>query len=125
MGDENKKTSYNYRILAAVDSSIAAGRDFVVGRGWTPLVNVGLFRIITRLIAARTSIVALMSRITVGRLRVLAPEQIYEFGSGGELSAELKVVSDAVWVRLLLLGDLVRRVIRFLISGICRSIYAR
>jgi cyclopropane-fatty-acyl-phospholipid synthase len=56
---------------------------------------------------ARTSIVALMSKITIGRLRVLAPEQIYEFGPGGGLSAELKVVSDAFWVRLLLLGDLV------------------
>jgi hypothetical protein len=48
-----------------------------------------------------------MSRISIGRLRVLAPEQIYEFGPGGGLSAELKVVSDAFWVRLLLLGDLV------------------
>jgi hypothetical protein len=41
MGDDEKKTSYNYRLLAAVDSSIAAGRDFVVGRGWSPLVHVG------------------------------------------------------------------------------------
>lgn len=56
---------------------------------------------------ARTSIVALMSRISIGRLRVLAAEQIYEFGPGGELSAELNVVSDAFWLRLLLLGDLV------------------
>lgn len=56
---------------------------------------------------ARTSIVALMSKISMGRLRVLAPEQIYEFGPGGGEFAELKVVSDAFWVRLLLLGDLV------------------
>jgi cyclopropane-fatty-acyl-phospholipid synthase len=56
---------------------------------------------------ARTSIVALMSRISIGRLRVLAPEDIYEFGPGGGLKAELKVVNDAFWVRLLLLGDLV------------------
>jgi hypothetical protein len=48
-----------------------------------------------------------MSRITIGRLRVLAPEQIYEFGPDGALTAELKVVSEAFWVRLLLLGDLV------------------
>jgi len=41
MGDEEKKTPYSYRFLAAVDSSIAAGRDFVVGRGWSPLVHVG------------------------------------------------------------------------------------
>jgi hypothetical protein len=43
MDDENnKKTPYNYRLLAAVDQSIAASRDFVVGRGWSPLVNVGM-----------------------------------------------------------------------------------
>lgn len=46
MGDEDKKTPYNYRLLAAVDSSIAAGRDFVVGRGWSPLVHMGLFPIV-------------------------------------------------------------------------------
>jgi len=40
--DSEKKTSYNYRLLAAVDQSVAAGRDFVVGKGWAPLVNVGL-----------------------------------------------------------------------------------
>lgn len=48
-----------------------------------------------------------MARITVGRLRVLCPEKIYEFGPGGEFAAELKVVKDSFWVRLLLLGDLV------------------
>jgi hypothetical protein len=42
MGDEkDSKVTYNYRLLAALDSSIAAGKDFVVGRGWAPLVNVG------------------------------------------------------------------------------------
>ena len=61
----------------------------------------------TMLIIARTSIVKLMSRISIGRLRVLTTEEIYEFGPGGGLSAELKVVKDAFWVRLLLFGDLV------------------
>lgn len=41
MSNDEKKTPYNYRFLAALDSSIAAGKDFVVGRGWSPLVNVG------------------------------------------------------------------------------------
>jgi len=48
-----------------------------------------------------------MARISVGRLRVLSPERIYEFGPGGELAAEIKVVKESFWVRLLLLGDLV------------------
>ena len=66
-----------------------------------------------------------MSRITVGKLRVLAPEQIYEFGPGGELTAELKVVRDAFWVRLLLLGDLVRHFGSISDVGICGGVYAR
>lgn len=61
----------------------------------------------SELTLARSSIVTLLSRITVGRLRILTPEQVYEFGPGGELSAELKVVRDAFWIRLLLLGDMV------------------
>ena len=40
--DSEKKTSYNYQLLAAVDQSIAAARDFVVGKGWAPLANVGI-----------------------------------------------------------------------------------
>jgi cyclopropane-fatty-acyl-phospholipid synthase len=62
-----------------------------------------------------------MSRINVGRLRVLAPEQIYEFGPGGGLSAELKVVNDAFWVRLLLLGDLVGYLMARLIQGFAEA----
>jgi hypothetical protein len=42
MSDEKDLKAYNHRLLAALDSSIAAGRDFVVGRGWSPLVNVGM-----------------------------------------------------------------------------------
>src|SRR5947207_15420317 len=78
-----------------------------------------------RLIIARASIIALMSKISVGRLRVLAPEQIYEFGPGGGLNAELKIVSDTFWVRLLLLGDLVRHRICVLTAGFCRGLYVR
>jgi hypothetical protein len=44
MDGEDKKTPYNYKLLAAIDSSIAAGKDFVVGRGWSPLVNIGLMQ---------------------------------------------------------------------------------
>jgi len=66
-----------------------------------------------------------MSKISVGRLRVLAAEQIYEFGPGGDLSAELKVISDAFWVRLLLLGDLVRQSKIAANAGICGSIHDR
>ena len=65
-----------------------------------------------------------MERISIGRLRVLTPEQIYEFGPGGGLFAELKIVNDAFWVRLLLLGDLVDGAwVASLTIGVCGSIY--
>jgi hypothetical protein len=41
MSDEEKKISYDYRILAAIDASINAGKDYVIGRGWSPLVQLG------------------------------------------------------------------------------------
>ena len=124
--DMEKKTSYRYRLLAAIDSSLAAGKEFAVGRSWGPLVNLGTDEPLHSLILARTSVVALMSRISVGRLKVLAPGEIYEFGPGGGLTGELMVVSDAFWVRLLLQGDLVSILtmfFSFLISGFCRSLH--
>ena len=42
MADEEKKTSYDYRILAAIDAYINAGKDYVIGRGWPPLVQLGI-----------------------------------------------------------------------------------
>lgn len=66
-----------------------------------------------------------MEKITRGQLRVLTTEAIYTFGSPAiytpehpnpdkghvpskedELRAEIKVVNDAFWIRMLLLSDL-------------------
>ena len=50
-----------------------------------------------------------MSKITIGRLRLLDPTHSYEFGKddeSNELRAELKIVSETFYVRLLLGGDL-------------------
>ena len=50
-----------------------------------------------------------MSKITTGRLRLLDPTHSYEFGKDDEstgLRAELKIVSETFYVRLLLGGDL-------------------
>jgi hypothetical protein len=41
MGDEEKKISYDYRILAAIDATINVGKDYVICRGWSPLVQLG------------------------------------------------------------------------------------
>lgn len=57
-----------------------------------------------------------MQRITIGQLRVFTYDHIYTFPAPGspaeqsnprsELKAELRVVSDAFWVRLCTMGDL-------------------
>ncbi len=59
---------------------------------------------------ARNSILALMSKITKGKLRVLTAQRVYEFGdleSPEDHVAELKVVNETFWVRMLIAGDLV------------------
>jgi hypothetical protein len=56
---------------------------------------------------------SVLQNISVGRLRVVTDKRIYEFpergadaGKGEELHAELRVVNNAFWVRLCLMGDL-------------------
>lgn len=76
--------------------------------------------------AARTTIVSMMEKLTRGQLRVLSTEGIcYTFGTpaiysdafpnpnkealpskADEIRAEIRVINDAFWVRMLLLSDL-------------------
>ncbi|BFZ56644.1 hypothetical protein PYCC9005_003691 [Savitreella phatthalungensis] len=84
----------NGGLLSAYDNS----RNFLVGKSWGPLVNV-----------ARNSILSLMKRITVGKLRILTEQGVWEFGdmlTKDAPQAELRVVNDTFWVRLLIGGDL-------------------
>lgn len=77
--------------------------------------------------AARTTIISLMEKLTRGQLRLLATDgTMYTFGAPGiyseefpnpnklaapnpktdEIRAEIRVINDAFWVRMLLLSDL-------------------
>jgi cyclopropane-fatty-acyl-phospholipid synthase len=54
-----------------------------------------------------------MQNITVGHLRVLTHERTYDFpglcnenGDASSLKSELRVVNDAFWIRLCIMGDL-------------------
>ena len=55
---------------------------------------------------------SVLQNISVGRLRVVTDKRIYEFPERGvdageeELHAELRVINDAFWVRLCMMGDL-------------------
>jgi len=94
-------------LVSYADRAFHKGKEAVVGRSWGPLVLI-----------ARTTIVALMEKIQYGQLRVLTTGDIYTFGNpkvgpgvpgvgeDGELKAEIKVVNDAFWVRMLVLCDL-------------------
>lgn len=58
---------------------------------------------------ARTTIIALMEKISVGELRVLTEQGIYTFGKTtpeDDLRAEIRVINDAFWVRMFMLSDL-------------------
>ena len=80
--------------MAAYDQS----RNYLVNKSWAPLVNL-----------ARNSILSLMGRITVGKLRILTEQGVWEFGdmvTKDAPCAELRVINEAFWVRLLMSGDL-------------------
>ncbi|GAA99580.1 uncharacterized protein L969DRAFT_86843 [Mixia osmundae IAM 14324] len=110
----NYKSEKHGKVASLADRLFYTTKESVVNRGWGPLV-----------LLARTTIVALMEKITYGQLRVLTPDGIFTFGNpiiadpsysssthalpGGtkkELKAELRVVNDAFWVRMLILSDL-------------------
>jgi cyclopropane-fatty-acyl-phospholipid synthase len=104
-----KAVTPKQRLLTLADRALGGTRDVLVGQSWGPLVNV-----------ARTVIISLMEKISYGQLRVLTPDGIYSFGQpsvdvndplpggdgDGKLTAEIRVVNDAFWVRMLILSDL-------------------
>ncbi|CEL52062.1 cyclopropane-fatty-acyl-phospholipid synthase [Rhizoctonia solani AG-1 IB] len=75
--------------------------DAVASVSWTPLARL-----------AESGVVALMQKITVGHLRVLTESHIYNFPAPGSQgvqdgpSAELRVVKDSFWIRLVTMSDL-------------------
>lgn len=102
-------TTSTQKLLSLADRAIGGTRDVVVGQSWGPLVKL-----------ARTIIISLMEKITRGQLRVYTQDGIYTFGQpsvdvndplpgddgDGTLKAEIRVVNDAFWVRMLILSDL-------------------
>ena len=93
----NRKANGNGRLASFADRAFTNAKETVVGLSWGPLVLV-----------AKTTIVSLMERISIGQLRVLTTTDIYTFGNpkvgsdvpgaiDGELKAEIKVLNDAFW----------------------------
>ncbi|KAL5635822.1 hypothetical protein ACGC1H_004573 [Rhizoctonia solani] len=103
MSEQLLKTAstHNTSLVGMIDSAFSRAMDAVASVGWTPLARL-----------AESGVVALMQRITVGHLRVLTESHIYNFpalGSEGIQdgpSAELRVVKDSFWIRLVTMSDL-------------------
>ncbi|ELU43980.1 CFS1-like protein [Rhizoctonia solani AG-1 IA] len=90
-------STHNASLVGMIDSAFGRVMDVVAGVGWTPLARL-----------AESGVV----KITVGHLRVLTESHIYNFpphGSEGIQdgpSAELRVVKDSFWIRLVTMSDL-------------------
>ncbi|CAE6503715.1 unnamed protein product [Rhizoctonia solani] len=103
MSEQLLKTAstHNTSLVGIIDSAFSRAMDAVASVGWTPLARL-----------AESGVVALMQRITVGHLRVLTESHIYNFPALGSEnaqdgpSAELRVVKDSFWIRLVTMSDL-------------------
>jgi cyclopropane-fatty-acyl-phospholipid synthase len=97
------------------DKAFHSIKELITSKAFPPIV-----------LLARTTIIGLMEKLVRGQLRVITKEGIYTFGTpriyggkgsenermdGGdpeeEVRAEIVVVNEAFWVRMLLLSDLV------------------
>ncbi|KIM79768.1 hypothetical protein PILCRDRAFT_73779 [Piloderma croceum F 1598] len=95
-------SNQRFGIFSVVDETWSHIKETVFKTGYRP---------VTRL--AEAAVVALMQKITVGHLRVLTHERTYDFprlcdenGDAPNLKSELRVVNDAFWIRLCIMGDL-------------------
>jgi hypothetical protein len=83
------------------------------GRKGRSLVRVSSATLHASSLALTLTDCSVLQNITVGRLRIITNERIYEFpervtgsAKGNEPHAELRVINDAFWVRLCMMGDL-------------------
>ncbi|KAI5481275.1 hypothetical protein MNV49_004897 [Pseudohyphozyma bogoriensis] len=103
------------KLISAVDRVVHGAKELVVSNSWGPMV-----------VLARTALVGLMEKIERGQLRVVSSDGLlYTFGTpeiyndkypnpnrtakasaADEVRAEIRVVNDAFWIRMLLLADL-------------------
>ncbi|KAH9820281.1 Mycolic acid cyclopropane synthetase-domain-containing protein [Melampsora americana] len=95
-----KTPNYNSQssLLVYFNRAFDGLKESLVNRARGPLV-----------LLARTTIIALMEKISVGELRVLTEQGIYTFGKTtveDGLRAEIRVINDAFWVRMFMLSDL-------------------
>ncbi|KAF8488661.1 cyclopropane-fatty-acyl-phospholipid synthase [Russula emetica] len=89
-------------IWSFADNTLTLVREAVLTAGYGPLTTL-----------AEKAVVSVLRNISVGRLRIVTSKYTYEFPERSadgdreeEPHAELKVINDAFWVRLCMMGDL-------------------
>ena len=96
------------KLTGFLDRTLGEAKELILTQSWAPLV-----------VLARTTIVSLMERIDKGQLKVYTQDAgIYTFGQpivdkdvpgcNGQLKAEIRVINNAFWIRMLVLCDLGR-----------------
>ncbi|EGN98375.1 hypothetical protein SERLA73DRAFT_91705, partial [Serpula lacrymans var. lacrymans S7.3] len=94
-------SKHPFSVLAVLDNAWSVLREKALTTAWPPLIRV-----------TETAVITLMQKITSGHLRVLTYSQIYAFPSlkgpnpKDDLKAELRVIKDTFWIRLVTMGDL-------------------
>ncbi|KAI0061439.1 cyclopropane-fatty-acyl-phospholipid synthase [Artomyces pyxidatus] len=87
-------------LASIADDALHYATQTVVSTGYAPVAKL-----------AQAAVVSVLKNITEGQLRIVTPAQTFEFPPSvdvddTDLKVELRVVSDAFWVRLCTMGDL-------------------
>ncbi|KAG9284706.1 hypothetical protein G9A89_002937 [Geosiphon pyriformis] len=84
------------KVIATIDFYFQHWKEILIGKSWPVLLDF-----------AQNTLLGLMAKINFGHLRVLTKDRIYEFGKKESKDrAQINIINDSFWVRLLLLGDL-------------------
>ncbi|KAI0044109.1 cyclopropane-fatty-acyl-phospholipid synthase [Auriscalpium vulgare] len=88
-------------LYSLADDTFRYATEKVITAGYSPIARL-----------AELAVVSALKKIRIGRLRIVTPGKTYEFpetsahDASTDLSVELRVVSDAFWVRLCTMSDL-------------------
>ena len=112
---------YPFSLWSFADNTLTLVREAVLTAGYGPLTTLAEKAVVSYvppsvlsctllLTLILTETLSVLRNISVGRLRIVTNEFTYEFPVDGngeeEPHAELRVINDAFWLRLCMMGDL-------------------
>ncbi|KAI0062952.1 cyclopropane-fatty-acyl-phospholipid synthase [Artomyces pyxidatus] len=89
-----------FSLASFADDALHYATQKIVSTGYSPVAKI-----------AQAAVVSVLKHITEGRLRIVASTEVFEFPPSvdddvSDLRGEIRVISDAFWVRLCTMGDL-------------------